>query len=131
MNDAAQQRGAVDSDVLSRLHEGLGGGGFKEYYEEAGYVFAVRATLPHELWSGVFYSWLSMKGHLQALHDFMRAELLASESDGVVEALFLVVWEHPEALEEWLTGGYPIDEMLLAVGLDESQIEVELMRDFA
>ena len=122
----------IGDDVLERLRDGLGGGAQKEYYGEANYVFVVRATFPTELWSGVFYSWLSMKGHLQGLHDVERVELLASGGkEGTVEALIDVVWSHPEPLEEWLTHGYAVDEMLLSMGVKEEDMEVELMRDFA
>ena len=44
--------------------EGLGTPRYREY-EDAPYALVVRATMPFDAWTGVFYSWMSLKGHLQ------------------------------------------------------------------
>ncbi len=54
------------SKYFQRLvDEGLGGPRYKEY-EIAPYALIVRARMAPEAWTGVFYSWLSMKGHCRA-----------------------------------------------------------------
>jgi len=110
---------------------GLGSSRYKEY-DIPGYAQIVRARIPAAIWSGVYYSWLSMKGHLQALHDWDRTEFFATSlPDGDVEAVFAVIWNGAEALADYVENGYPVDEMLRGVGIPEQNIDVQLMRDFS
>ena len=52
-------------------------------------------------------SWMSLKGHVQGLHDFDRTEFFCtSRDDGTVLALFVVIWQGADALAEWLQNGY-------------------------
>lgn len=113
------------------LVAGLGSSRYKEY-DIPGYVQVVRARIPAEIWSGVFYSWLSLKGHLQGLHDFDRTEFFAtSTADGDVDAVFAVVWNGAESLTGWLENGYPMDLVLANMGIPVENVNVQLMRDYS
>jgi hypothetical protein len=121
----------ADSEVKRAVEEGLGGSRYKEY-EYPPYAEVVRAHVPQEMWSAVYMSWLSLKGHLQGLHDFDRTEFFCtSREDGTVLALFAVIWQGADALTEWLDRGYSTDQMLREMGVPEADISVELMRDFS
>ncbi len=115
---------------LGALDSGMGASRYKDY-NEAPFVQMVHAHMPHELWSGVFFSWLSMKGHLQGAHGVLRVEMYATRFAGRVYALFMVVWEEADAMMEWLYHGYPIEEMLRQVGVQPGDITVALARDFS
>lgn len=113
------------------IEGGLGGTRYKEY-DYPGYVQVVRATVPQEVWSGVFYSWLSMKGHLLGLHDFDRSELFVSgQPDGDVYVMFAVVFREAESLAEWIEHGYSVDAMLAGMGVPSDDVTVVLARDFS
>src|SRR5680860_1489654 len=89
---------AIDTDDLVALAEGLGTSRYKEY-DIAQYVEMVQATIPQELWSGVFYSWLSLKGHLQGLMGLQRTEMFASvHEDDSVFACFLTIWDDADVM---------------------------------
>lgn len=119
--------GTNASDVAA----GLGSSRYKEY-DIPGYAQVVRAHIPAEIWSGVFYSWLSLKGHLQGLHDFDRSEFFATANeDGDVDAVFAVVWAGAESLTGWLENGYPIDRVLANMGIPAENVSVQLMRDYS
>ena len=45
--------------------------------------------MPFETWTGTFYSWLSLKGHLQGLHGWDRTELFANRTGDTVTATFV------------------------------------------
>jgi hypothetical protein len=109
---------------------GLGSSRYKEY-DIAPYAQMVQTAVPQEVWSGVFFSWLSIKGHLQALHEFDRTEMFATVAGGSVYATFIVVWDTAEALAEWMRHGYPVEEMLRAMGIPDTDIHIQLVRDFA
>jgi hypothetical protein len=112
------------------LEEGLGGTRYKEH-EIAPYGLIVRATMPMDVWSGVFYSWLSLKGHLQGLHGIDRTELFAAQDGNSVTAYFITVWDTAEMLAQWMGSGYPVSQMLEAMGVPEDMIELQPVRDYA
>ncbi len=112
------------------IDEGLGGTRYKEY-EIAPYALIVRAQMPTDLWSGVFYAWLSLKGHLQGMHGFDRTQMFAAQEEGTVAATFITVWDRAETMYQWLDRGYPVPEMLEAMGVSETMIELELVRDYS
>ena len=112
------------------IAEGLGSSRYKEH-EIAPYGLIVRATMHPDVWSGVFYSWLSLKGHLQGLHGIDRTEMYAAREGDEVTAVFITVWERAEMLNEWLEDGYPVPQMLEAMGVPEDMIEVQLVRDYS
>lgn len=127
---ATGERPGVGRDS-SDVSAGLGSTRYKEY-DIPGYVQVVRALIPAEIWSGVFYSWLSLKGHLQGLHDFDRSEFFATaQPNGDVEAVFAVIWDGAESLTGWLDNGYPMDMVLRNMGIAEDAISVTLMRDYS
>jgi hypothetical protein len=118
-------------DVKRAVEEGLGGSRYKEY-EYPAYAEVVRVHVPVERWTAVYFSWMSLKGHLQGLHDFDRSEFFCtSRDDGTVLALFAVIWQGADAMAEWLENGYPTDKMLRELGIPDADISVELMRDFS
>lgn len=121
--------GAVQTP--SDVEAGLGTSRYKEY-DIPGYAQIVRAHVPAEIWSGVYYSWLSLKGHVQALHDFDRTEFFATgDHGGDVEVLFAVIWKEAEALADWIEHGYAVDMMLERMGISGERVDVQLMRDFS
>lgn len=129
-NVALSQEDPVGSGGRS-IEEGLGTTRYKEY-DYPGYVQVVRATVPAEIWSGVFYSWLSMKGHLLGIHDFDRSEFFVSGLPGSdIDVVFAVVFHEAESLAEWVEHGYPVDAMLAAMGVPREDITVALARDFS
>ncbi len=97
----------------------------------AGFAQMARAEIPAEHWSGVFFSWLSLKGHVQSLHSAERTEMFATRVGDTVYALFIVLWAEADALASWLEDGYDITEMLREMGIPDEDVEVTLMRDFS
>jgi hypothetical protein len=123
MSDATQEAPGIRT--------GLGTSRYKEY-ELAAYVEVVQATFPREAWSGVLFSWLSLKGHLQGLHEFERTEChVTINADGRVEALFAVLWHGSDTMSVWLEQGYTVEKMLRNMGVPDSDMRVQLMRDFS
>lgn len=120
--------GLTRQQELEVLREGEGQLGT---YVIAGYAQVVRAEVPIDLWSGVFFSWLSLKGHVQSLHGFDRTECFASRVGQTVHALFAVVWDRGEVLQAWLETGYAVDEMLRKMNVPDEDVEVSLLRDFS
>jgi hypothetical protein len=118
-------------EAADRVLQGLGAAGRSEEYEIANYAEVVRAEMPWEVWSGVFYSWMSLKGHLQSRYGFDRVDVMATRVDDTVHALFITVWEGAEVLAGWLNAGYPVPLMLEALGVPPEKIEIQLMRDLA
>lgn len=115
----------------SEVQQGLGTTRYKEY-DYPGYAQLVRATVPGAVWSGVFYSWMSLKGHLLGLHDFDRSDFfITALPDGAVDAVFVVVFREAESLAEWIEHGYPVDAMLTGMGVPAEDIRVVLARDFS
>jgi hypothetical protein len=117
-------------ETRERIATGLGSGRYKEY-DIAPYAQMVQTVVPQELWSGVFFSWLSIKGHLQALHEFDRTEMFATSTETLVYATFIVVWDNADSLAEWMAHGYPVEEMLRAMGVPDADIHIQLVRDFS
>lgn len=95
------------------------------------YAEVVRVEIPEDLWSAVYYSWLGLKGHLQALHGYQRSDLFATAEEKAVLATFIVIWDSEEELAAWLEDGYTTEEMLRSVGVDEDAIHVTLRRYLA
>ncbi len=118
-------------DVRRAVEEGLGGSRYKEY-EYPPYAEVVWVYVPQHMWSAVYMSWLSLKGHLQGLHDFDRTEFFCTRcTDGRILAIFAAIWQGADTLAEWLQHGYSIEETLLGIGIPEADITVELMRDYS
>jgi hypothetical protein len=120
----------IPEGLQKLIDEGLGGTRYKEH-EIAPYGLIVKAQMQPDLWSGVFYSWLSMKGHLQGMHGFDRTQLFATREGDTVSATFITVWDRAETLYQWLSGGYPVTDMLASMGVPEDMIELELVRDYS
>ncbi len=116
--------------VNEQLENGLGGSLYKDY-TVAPYAKMVHAAIPLDLWSGVFFSWESMKGHLQGLHGFDRTQMFATLVDDTVYATFIVVWNNSFAISGWMENGYPVEEMLRAMGLPDNDVHIQLVRDFS
>ncbi len=121
---------ASPEETMERIATGLGSSRYKEY-GVAAYAQIVQAAVPRPLWSGVLFSWMSMKGHLQGLHMFDRSQLFATLVGEVVYVTFVVVWDDADALAEWMQHGYSVEEMLRAMGIAEEDIHVQLTRDFS
>jgi hypothetical protein len=130
-DDAMTMSRERDASRSERIEGGLGGDRYKEY-DLAGYAEVVDAHVSQEMWSAVFFSWLSLKGHVQGLHEFDRSSLLCTVGkDGRVHAIFAVIWQNAETLSEWLRNGYSVERMLRSMGVPDDDIHVHLMRDFS
>jgi hypothetical protein len=104
------------------------------HYETELHPFAhiVTASFPAERWSAIFYSWMSLKAYLLGVHAVENVRLYATESDeGRVRATFVVVFSTREAVAAWVESGYPVEEMLAANGVGESDINSVLARDLS
>jgi hypothetical protein len=123
--------GGVSPALSAKIDEGLGTSRYKEY-ELAPYAQMVTARIPKAVWSGVLFSWLSLKGHIQGLWQFDRSQFFATERpDGYVEAVFIVAWQGAETLTAWLRDGFSVETMLREMGIPEGDMDVKLMRDFS
>jgi hypothetical protein len=130
-DDTATAAAPRTASRAERIEGGLGGDRYKEY-DLAGYAEVVDAHIPQDMWSAVFFSWLSLKGHVQGLHEFDRSALLCTiGKDGRVHAIFSVIWQNAETLAEWLRNGYSVERMLRSMGVPEDDFHVHLMRDFS
>ncbi|HZD60601.1 MAG TPA: hypothetical protein VE439_09150 [Anaerolineae bacterium] len=126
-NEDRESRGQVER---VRLESALVSTRYKETGQVAPFAYVINVTLPRNIWDGVFFSWLSIKGHLQAFHGVHRMEVFASNIDDRVRAVFIVSWTYEEQLTAWLEDGYTVEEMLRKEGVVEDNIEVSLLRDF-
>lgn len=127
----ADQAAATQEAKDAQVNEGFDMASYKEY-ELAGYAEVVRATFPRAAWSGVLFSWLSLKGHLQGLHEFDRTDCFVTVNDeGRVEALFAVVWHGADTMSAWLQEGYTVEKMLRNMGVPEADLSIQLMRDYS
>lgn len=121
----------VSPEISAKIDDGLGTSRYKEY-ELAPYTQIVTARIPKAVWSGVLFSWFSMKGHLQGLWQFDRTQMFATElPDGRVEAIFVVAWQGAETLTAWLQDGFSVENMLREMGIRDEDLEIRLMRDFS
>lgn len=91
----------------------------------------VHAAIPGHLWSGVFFSWMSMKGHLQSLADMNRTEMFATSIGDLVYATFITVWNRQENVLECLKHDYPVETMLRHMGVEGEDITVTMASDYS
>jgi hypothetical protein len=131
----ADNVGAISAESgtsrTERIEAGLGSSRYKEY-GLAGYASVVQARIPRDIWSAVFFAWLSLKGHIQGLHEFDRSQCFVTVGkDGHIDATFVVVWESAEALSEWLEHGFCVERTLLSMGIPRDDVRVKMMRDFS
>ncbi len=99
--------------------------------EQAPWAHVVTATFSHDRWSGVFFSWLSLKAFVLSIHSAENVRLYASNVGDDVQATFITVFSEVEALDAWLAEGYPVEEMLAAEGVAQGAITSVLARDLS
>lgn len=119
-----------DVSTIDRVHAGAGSPHLKEY-SVAGYALVVTVKMNAATWPNIWYSWLSLKGHLQAFHYVQETYAFADRNEEVVTAVFVVVCESEDAAAAWLQEGYTVDRMLDEMGVPASDYTVQLMRDFS
>jgi hypothetical protein len=106
-----------------------------EYHFEtelAPFAHIVTASFAAERWSGIFYSWMSLKAYLLGVHHVENVRLYATEVEGGrVQATFVTVFSNREAVAAWLEHGYSVEEMLAAEGVNEADIASVLARDLS
>lgn len=129
MEQTRPQTRTVEEKVRS-LKTGVGAPRLKEY-AVAPYSLVVTVQMPSATWPNIWYSWLSLKGHLQSFHDIQSTHAFASRVGDDVIALFAVVSESADSLAAWLREGYSVDQMLREMGVPEENFEVRMMRDFS
>lgn len=121
---------ATAEEAQARIEAGLGSSRYKEY-DINPYAAMVQAAVPQILWSGVYFAWQSMKGHLQGLHGFDRTETFVTSVDDTVYMTALVVFDNANGLAEWMQNGYPLTEMLGKMGIPDEDVHLQLVRDFS
>jgi hypothetical protein len=57
--------------------------------------------------------------------------MFAAREGDEVTATFITVWDRAETMSQWLEGGYPVPDMLEAMGVAEDLIDLELVRDYS
>lgn len=124
----AQAR-SVDQQVEAVLR-GAGSPPVKEYMV-SGYALVVTVRMDPGHWPNVWYSWLSLKGHLQSFHYLTSTHHFVRRTEDEVLSTMVVVFDNASAVAAWLRDGYPMDQMLREMGVPESDFEVHLMRDFS
>jgi hypothetical protein len=127
-NEEQKIRTQIDREFLEAK---LVGTKYREYATTAPYAYIVRAHFEEEIWDGVFFSWLSIKGHMQGFHEVEDIKLFATNKAGNIEAMFMVIFRNEEALTSWLENGYTAEETLRAIGVPNENIEVSLKRDLS
>ncbi len=100
-------------------------------YEAAPYGLLVQANFPIDRWSAVFFSWLSFKGFVAGLHFCQDTHLFATQAGARVWATMIVTFNSPRGLAEWQQHGYPVEEMLRAMGIPDDDMHIQLLRDFS
>ncbi|MHB1361235.1 MAG: hypothetical protein ACYCW5_01385 [Thermoleophilia bacterium] len=130
MGDLTEWPELRDEETQKALKQGLGGSRYKDY-DAAPYGYLVHASIPSDLWDAVFLSWMSLKGHLQGLHDLHRTEVFATRAGDRIYAIFITIWTYRETMVAWMEHGYPADEMLRSEGVNGDDIVVTLMRDYS
>lgn len=130
MSDLTNWPELREEETQIALEEGLGGSRYKDY-DAAPYGYLVHASIPADLWDAVFFSWMSLKGHLQGLHDMQRTELFATRAGDTIFAVFITVWTYRATMAAWIEHGYSADEMLRSEGVSEDDITVTLVRDYS
>jgi hypothetical protein len=100
-------------------------------YSIAPYALVVTARMSEETWPKVWFSWLSLKGHLQGFHYVRSTYQFTSRIADEIVAIFVVVFNSADAAGAWLEHGYTVEMMLSEMGVPESRYEVRMMRDFS
>jgi len=116
-------------DALRRLEGGLGAG--TKEYGAAPYVVMVQASFAEAFWPAVFYSWMSLKGHVQSYHNLDGVEMFVTRQGDSVLCLFMIIFAVSDALAEFAVSGYGADKMLLSLGVPAENINVQYLRSYS
>jgi hypothetical protein len=127
--EPAQQSRTVD-EQLEAISRGAGAVQDKEY-TVSGYALVVTLRIDAAHWPAIWYSWLSLKGHLQSYHYVWSTSHYVRRAGDEVLSTMIVVFENAAAVAAWLRDGYSTDQMLREMGVPEEDFEVHLMRDFS
>lgn len=100
-------------------------------YSIAPYALVVTARMDEATWPKVWFSWLSLKGHLQGFHYVRATYQFTSRIAGQIVAIFAVVFNSADAAGAWVERGYTVDMMLREMGVPDEDFEVRMMRDFS
>lgn len=125
----ATQTRSID-EQLAAVTAGAGVSQVKEY-TVSGYALVVTVRVDAADWANIWYSWLSLKGHLQSFHYVQSTSHYVRRTDDEVLSTMIVVFENSAAVAAWLRDGYSTDQMLREMGVPEEDFEVHLMRDFS
>ncbi len=118
------------SESLERLQFGLGRTGYKEYAESP-WAIVVQASFPEWMWAGVYYSWFSLKGHLQSYYELQDFYFFASRTEDQILGMWGLGFDVRSALEQYVESGYTVAQMLKSMGVPEDDIHVSFHRDFS
>lgn len=99
-------------------------------YTVAGYALVVTVAVDASIWPNIWYSWLSLKGHLQSFHYFQGTHHFVQRAGDEVLSTMVVVFDNAAAVSAWLQDGYSTDRMLREMGIAEEDFQMHLMRDF-
>jgi hypothetical protein len=98
------------------------------FIEDASIRQLVDAVVPRESWDEAYFSFLSLKSHLQSLPSWVDMKVDARERpDGTVEVLVTTGWSSADAIAVWLDHGLTPDALLRALTPPARQISVRLI----
>lgn len=118
------------SEAFQRLEAAFGTTGFGEY-SDAPWAVVTQASFPDWMWEGVWYSWLSLKGHFQSFYDLESDYCLASKDGDRILGMWALVFGSRPALEQFMESSYTLSQMLVSIGVAEGDIHVSLHRELS
>lgn len=92
------------------------------------YAEVVDANVHAENWDEVWFALISLKGHLQSFPDFVEQTVWAAPSadGGNYRITIITQWHSIDALEVWLTEGWSVHRLLLAMNPPAFNIDAEV-----
>jgi hypothetical protein len=131
METRAPSRQSRTTEEQVRAVEAGAGIPQQKEYMVSGYALVVTVRADAANWPNIWYSWLSLKGHLQSFHYLQSTHHFVRRAGDEILSTMIVVFESASAVSRWLQDGYSTDQMLREMGVPEGDFEVHLMRDFS
>lgn len=118
------------SDAYERLESSFGMTGYAEY-SDAPWAVVTQASFPDGMWPGIFFSWLSLKGHLQSYYELSEEYFLAARNEDQILGIWALGFGNRPALEQFMESAYTVSQMLASMGVPEEDIHVSLHREYS
>jgi hypothetical protein len=120
----------LPAEAFDRLEQSFGMTGYKEY-SDAPWALVTQASFPDWMWPGIFFSWLSLKGHLQSYYELTEDYFLATKNEEQILGIWTLGFGNRPALEQFMESAYTIAQMLASMGVPEEDIHVSLHREYS